>query len=111
MNKERGAVLHFITNIGESLDGDSEIKDLPQSAPLLATRNMVLFPNTLVPIMLGRQASLNLLRHIRRQKDDAVCVIFSQKDPDVEEPEFQDLYRYGVYARLVRVLDMHVETM
>ena len=109
MNKERGAVLHFITNIGESLDGDSEIKDLPQSAPLLATRNMVLFPNTLVPIMLGRQASLNLLRHIRRQKDDAVCVIFSQKDPDVEEPEFQDLYRYGVYARLVRVLDMHVE--
>lgn len=72
---------------------------------ILATRNMVMFPGVLCPILIGRENSLKLIEQAKKAPE-AIFAIFCQKDAGVEEPHQKDLYAYGVYARLVRVLEM-----
>ena len=72
--------------------------------PILATRNIVLFPGVMTPILIGREASLNLLEHLSHHP--ANFAIFSQKDENVGSPAFSDLYPIGVFARLIKVIDM-----
>ena len=73
--------------------------------PILATRNMVMFPGVLCPILIGRENSLKLIEKAKKAPN-TIFAIFCQRDADVEEPHQKDLYAYGVYARLVRVLEM-----
>ena len=74
------------------------------NVPILATRNMVLFPGVVSPILLGRTASINLVNAIRNQPN-AIFAIFAQKMADTEMPITSDLYEEGVLAKLVRVID------
>ena len=74
--------------------------------PVLTTRDMVLFPGVLVPILLGRKASIGLSRYMSDGSDDRMCAIVSQINPDVDFPKEQDIYHYGVYGKLVRVIEM-----
>ena len=92
-------------------DFDGDITDLlntpaPEEIAVLATRNMVLFPGVLVPILIGRKASMNLAKKLSKSQEDNICGIFCQKNSDVDTPDANDLYEYGVYARLVRVIEM-----
>ena len=72
--------------------------------PVLATRSMVLFPGVVSPVVLGRTPSLNLINAVKNHPN-AIFVIVSQKIAETEWPSDGDLYRYGVFAKLVRVLD------
>ena len=73
--------------------------------PILATRNIAIFPGVISPVIIGRKQSLNLLDKLRKHNDVAFAV-FCQKDQEVENPEGKDLFEYGVYAKLVKVLEM-----
>jgi len=73
--------------------------------PILATRNLVLFPGVLTPILIGRQSSLTLVDRLKNNPDQLIGV-FCQKDQEVEYPGKNDLYDYGVYGRIVRVLEL-----
>lgn len=73
--------------------------------PILATRNLILFPGIVSPILIGREASLNLINKLK-EKPNAVFAVFCQKDADKEEPGKDDLYEYGVYARIIRILEI-----
>ena len=73
--------------------------------PILATRNIMLFPGVITPIIIGREASINLVEKLK-QKPELTFAVFCQKSSDVEEPKEGDLYEYGAYAKLVRVIDM-----
>ena len=75
------------------------------AVPILATRNMVMFPAVISPILVGREQSIRLLNYLDKHPN-ALIAIFSQKNPDIEHPQENDLYRYGCYARLVRRIDM-----
>ena len=75
------------------------------SMPVLATRSLVLFPGIISPILIGRKQSLSLLKYVNKL-EDPIFTVFCQKDNNVEKPEEKDLYRYGVYARLMKVIDM-----
>ena len=55
--------------------------------------------------VVGRKQSLKLLKDISKERD-AVFAVFCQKDPNVELPGEGDLIEYGVYAKLVKVLEM-----
>lgn len=72
---------------------------------ILATRNLVLFPAVVTPILIGRQQSLNLIKRLEKKPDTLFCV-FCQKKQEVDNPTFKDLYEIGVFARIVRVLDL-----
>ena len=92
-------------------DFDGDITNLlnmpaPDEVPVLATRNMVLFPGVLVPILLGRKASLNLAKKLSKSPNDNICAIFCQKNPDVDVPDAHELNEHGVYARLVKIIEM-----
>ncbi|MBR5729287.1 MAG: endopeptidase La [Prevotella sp.] len=73
--------------------------------PILVTRNLVLFPAVVTPILIGRQQSLNLVKRLEKKPDTLFCV-FSQKKQEVENPTFRDIHSLGVFARIVRVLDL-----
>ena len=75
------------------------------SVPVLATRNMVLFPGVIVPIMIGRKSSVALIKRLKKNPDK-LCAVFCQKDSNVDSPRMADLYLTGVYARLMKVLEM-----
>lgn len=92
-------------------DFDGDITHLlnteaPDEIPVLATRNMVLFPGVLVPILIGRKASMNLAKKLSKNPKDNICAIFCQRNSDVDNPAGKELYEYGVYARLVRIIEM-----
>lgn len=79
--------------------------EIPDNIPILATRNLVLFPGVVSPILVGRTASVNLINKLKKNPDQ-VFAIFCQTNAEIEEPEKKDLFEYGVYAKLVRVLEM-----
>lgn len=99
------------TSIQMFADFNGDITELmntpaPEEIPVLATRNMVLFPGVLVPILIGRKASMNLAKKLSRSQKDNICAIFCQKSSDVDVPGDDELYSYGVYAQLVRIIEM-----
>ena len=73
--------------------------------PILATRNLILFPGVVSPIMIGRSASLNLVNYLK-EHEDTIFTVFSQKNANVENPTKNDLYEFGVYAKVIRVLEI-----
>lgn len=74
--------------------------------PMLATRNLVMFPTVVSPILVGREASVKLMNMLKKKKEPATFVIFCQKNADTEIPGKKDLYTTGVFARLVRLMDL-----
>ena len=104
MNKKTNASIQMIADY----DGDvSTLFNINVSGdiPILATRNRVLFPGVIAPILVGRTISMNLVNKLKK-KEDTVFAVFCQKTAANEEPSKDDLYEYGVYAKLVRVLEM-----
>ena len=75
------------------------------SMPILATRNIVLFPGIIAPIIVGRKQSLNLIEKLKKNPEQTFA-IFCQKRAETETPGEDDLFEYGVYARMVRLLDI-----
>lgn len=73
--------------------------------PILATRNLVLFPGILMPVLVGREPSVKLIKKLQKNPE-TVFGIFSQKDENIENPTFKDLYNTGVYAKIVKVVEM-----
>lgn len=79
--------------------------EAPETVPILATRNMVLFPGVVAPILVGRTTSVNLVNRLKKEPEQIIA-IFCQKNPDVNDPGYDDLQSVGVYAKLIKVLEM-----
>ena len=71
--------------------------------PILPLRNSVVFPASVVPINVGRPRSVRLVEDLVGH-ERAVVGIVSQRDAEVDEPRFEDLYEIGTVARVVKVL-------
>jgi ATP-dependent Lon protease len=68
---------------------------------ILPLRNSVLFPHTVMPLTLGRPASLQAVEEaVRQQRPIGILV---QKDPAVEIPQIKDLYEIGTTAEVLRM--------
>ncbi|MGO8997689.1 MAG: endopeptidase La [Polyangiaceae bacterium] len=74
-----------------------------ETLPLLPLRNSVVFPASVVPINVGRARSVRLVEDLLGQ-DRPVVGIISQRDADVDEPGFGDLFEVGTIARVVKVI-------
>ena len=77
---------------------------LPDSLPILALRNAVLFPGTVYPITIGREKSIRLIEDAERNNTFIGAV--PQNDLAVEDPRKEDLYGYGTVAKIVKTLEM-----
>ena len=81
-----------------------EVSQLPDSLPILALRNAVLFPGTVYPITIGREKSIRLIEDAERNNMFIGAV--PQNDLSVEEPRIGDLYPYGTVAKIIKTLEM-----
>ena len=72
--------------------------------PVLPLRNMVLFPTTVLPVSVGRESSLKLIRKLEKSK--GVMAVVCQRDPSTDDPGLEDLYPVGTTARIIRVFDL-----
>lgn len=72
--------------------------------PILPLRDMVLFPGVFMPVSVGRESSLKLVKHAEKKKEEIFVVC--QIDEEVDNPTEKDLYKTGVVARIVQLIDM-----
>ena len=90
------------------MQGDSMVQvdpaQLPDSLPILALRNAVLFPGTVFPITIGREKSIRLIEDAEGSNSFIGAV--PQNDLSVEDPHKEDLYNYGTVAKIVKTLEM-----
>lgn len=86
-----------------SLSGEEELSTQGE-IPILALRNMVLFPGLAMPILIGREQSVKLIRHIERTQ--GLFGTVAQRDNGVEYPKREDLFDVGVMAELLRVIEL-----
>ncbi len=84
-------------------DSKAELETLP----ILPLRNSVVFPASVVPINVGRARSVRLVEDILGQ-ERAVVGIVSQRDSNVDEPGFDDIFDVGTVARVVKVIRLGV---
>ena len=72
--------------------------------PVLPLRNMVLYPQVVMPVSVGRKKSLKLIREVYNNSGE--LFVTTQRDARVEEPTLTDLYSIGTIARIIRILEM-----
>lgn len=73
--------------------------------PIFVTRNLVMFPGILSPILVGRKPTLALVEHLEENPNTIIAIV-SQKDSNINDPQVEDVYMTGIYARFVRAFDM-----
>ncbi len=73
--------------------------------PLVATRDLVLFPGLTMPLSVGRAKSLRVVTDAEKHKTYIGVIL--QKDSEVDNPEFKDLNHVGTVAEVLKVLEMN----
>lgn len=83
---------------------DIKEKELSPVLPILPLRNAILFPNTVIPVTIGRQKSLQLINEVNRVSKILGCV--TQIDPKVDDPEPGDLFQTGTAGKILKLIEM-----
>ncbi|MFA5713629.1 MAG: endopeptidase La [Bacteroidales bacterium] len=83
---------------------DIEEKNLPETLPILALRNAVLFPETIIPIAVGREKSIKLVKSIH--KKGKILGAVTQRDAQVDDPTSEELYEIGTLAKVIKIIEM-----
>jgi len=94
----------FLPIIADGDDRDLKNTEVPDILPLLPLRNTVLFPGVVLPITVGRERSLELIRDVNR--GSKLLGAIAQKDYTIDRPEEKDLYSIGTVAEILKVLEM-----
>ena len=94
----------FIPILTEEDETAMQEKEVPEVLPLLSLRNTVLFPGVVIPISVGRDRSVRLIREAN--KAEALIGVVSQKEDDTEVPGPEDLNKVGTVARILKMLKM-----
>jgi ATP-dependent Lon protease len=79
--------------------------EIPEFLPVLPLRNSVLFPNSIIPIDVGRKKSVKLVEEAI-SKEKPIIGIVTQRDARVEDPSPADLYTVGCAARILKVIKL-----
>src|SRR3989440_7904219 len=79
-------------------------EDIPQVLPILPLRNSVFFPGGVLPLAVGRQKTIALIKDAVR--DDQVIGVVTQRRAEEEDPGSADMYPMGTVARIVKLLKM-----
>jgi ATP-dependent Lon protease len=79
-------------------------EDAPDILPILPLRNTVLFPGVIIPITIGRDRSVKLIKDV--ESGNKMIGVVAQKDFDIELPEMSDLHEVGTIANILKMLKM-----
>lgn len=85
-------------------EGELSHLDYPETLPILALKNTVLFPGIIIPITIGRDKSIKAVR--TAYDAEKIVAVLSQRNSAVEEPNRDDLYETGTLARILKMIKM-----
>ena len=72
--------------------------------PVLPLRDIVVFPNMVAPLFVGREQSVNALNHV--MTSDKKIFLLSQKNSKIDNPNEDNLYSYGTIAKVIQLLKL-----
>src|SRR6056297_2909428 len=86
-------------------DGDIEkIDDDNMELPLLASRGVVVFPHMVIPLLVGRDRSIEALEEA--MLEEKRILIAAQKDESIEDPVEDDLYKVGTITEVKQLVKL-----
>lgn len=83
----------------------NEAPEIPDPLALLPLRNSVLFPGSIIPIDVGRPKSVALIEDAIAAERPIIGIV-AQREAEVEDPSFSDLYEVGCAARILKVIKL-----
>jgi len=94
----------FIPLLSSEDEDTMQNEKIPEILPILPLRNTVLFPGVVIPITVGRDKSIQLIKDYN--KGDKTIGVVAQKSDTIEEPTELDLYNIGTVAQIIKMLRM-----
>jgi ATP-dependent Lon protease len=88
----------------ETIGQAGAVPPVPDVLPVLPLKETVAFPNTVTPLAVGQERSVRLVNDALSR--DRMVVMVASKDPEVEQPGPDDVYRVGVVGIIARMLKM-----
>ncbi|MFH1259789.1 MAG: endopeptidase La [Elusimicrobiota bacterium] len=87
---------------GSANENDDRGIIIPKVLPILNLRNTVVFPSLVVPLVIGRPRSIQLINDVL--STDKLVAVVSQKDKNIEDPTTNDIYQVGVVCQIQKML-------
>ena len=78
--------------------------DIKIEKPLLPLRDIVVFPNMVIPLFVGRDKSISALNEV--MKKDKKIVLVTQKNSEVDDPKKTDVFMYGCEGNILQLLKL-----
>ena len=103
MSKNKNSAFQMIADVEGDLEDILNV-EVPDNVPILPVRNLVLFPGVVSPILIGRDSSKIVIQKAEK-KGDFIGIV-CQRDPEVDVPLQEDLYRTGVFAKVMKLLTL-----
>ncbi len=75
-----------------------------QTVPVLPLRDVVVYPHMVIPLFVGRDKSIEALDVAMR--DNKQVLLVAQKDAEVDDPGFQDMYQIGTLSNILQLLKL-----
>jgi ATP-dependent Lon protease len=94
----------FIPLMTSEDEEQMNLENIPEELAILPLRNTVLFPGVVIPITVGRDKSIKLIKDAN--KADRIIGVVSQKDVSVDDPGINDLNQVGTVAMIIKMLRM-----
>lgn len=92
----------FIPLLSTEDEDNMHAEKIPEILSILPLRNTVLFPGVVIPITVGRDKSINLIKDA--YKGDKTIGVVTQKNDSIEDPNADDLYTVGTVAQIIKML-------
>ncbi len=92
----------FIPLLSPEEEHEMQKEGLPESLPILPVKNTVLFPGVVIPITVGRQKSIKLVK--KAYRGERIIGVVAQSQPNQEEPGFDSIFKVGCVARILKML-------
>jgi ATP-dependent Lon protease len=90
--------------LSEEEEKELSESQIPDDIPILPLKNTVLFPGVVIPITVGRDKSLALVKHA--YENDRTIGIVTQKKAEIENPDEDDLFKVGTVAQILKLIKM-----
>lgn len=94
----------FFPLMSQQDEDEMNNEETPETLAILPLRNTVLFPGVVIPITVGRDKSIKLIKEA--YKGNKIIGVVSQKDVSIEDPTFEQLNTVGTVANIIKLLQM-----
>ncbi len=82
----------------------TDLSNINELTPVLPLRDVVVYPHMVIPLFVGRDKSIDAIEAAMR--DDKQLLLVAQKEADIDEPEFENLYSAGTLANILQLLKL-----